>query len=266
MATSLLVAGLECPRHPAVPMPARVLRWPEDAPAVVERQWPALRPVLAAITTATGVGRVSIDEAGALPQARVAALILELAAVTPPHPVAVIAEPGVLTDLVVQAASLGYAEDRLAGFPIDVLTRLHPGLRGLPAAVEVGAVLAAARAWSSALRNPDRWSAVTEPGRAGERAARVLSLAGVRIAGAEPPEGAVRPTDGGFELRIFVRGIVKEGLRLSRADDRLLVGIDGVSLPIELPAVLRRCQIVRATTEPDALVVTFVPDERRWPR
>lgn len=68
-----------------------------------------------------------------------------------------------------------------------------------------------------------------------------------------------------FELVWRQRLPDPDTLRLGRADDDLLVTIDGFRYPVRLPSVLRRCDAVDAQWDDDRLRVVFAPDPAVWP-
>ncbi|GAB05575.1 putative anion-transporting ATPase [Gordonia amarae NBRC 15530] len=71
--------------------------------------------------------------------------------------------------------------------------------------------------------------------------------------------------DSRFELVWRQRLPDPDTLRLGRADDDLLVTIDGFRYPVRLPSVLRRCDAVDAQWDDDRLRVVFAPDPAVWP-
>lgn len=268
MSPSLLVAADEVDESAAWLAGLRVRHWPDDVPTLVDDRWAMLAPLLDAVTGATGVRRVGADEAMALPLMPALATGLEMV----DGDIAIVGEPAALTRLVTDLLSLAFAEQRLSGMPVDVLARLHPALRAVPGAAAFGRLIEALRAWPASAADPALWGAAIAPGKAGERAARVLALLGMRVgeirgAGVDWDDG--RPLElarsaGGYLLTLRVRGLRKESLRLARAGERLLVTVDGVTVPVTLPSVLRRCEIRGGRVEEHGLVIDLVPDETRW--
>lgn len=250
---------------------SRSIQWPEQTPELLAGHWDRLAPALDALAGTTGVRRLGVDEALVLPLIPEIAVILELGAAD--GRVSLSTDPGSAARLLTLLAGVGYAEDRVAGVPLDLLGRLMPGAGRMPGVTQLASVLSLARELLAHLRDPQRWVALTGDSEADRSAARVLSLAGMAIAEPSATEHAPAPSrprlvqsDGGFELRIPVRGLRKDRLRLASAEGRLLVSTDGVTVPVELPAALKRCKVTGASTDAEALVVRFQIDERRWRR
>lgn len=247
----------------------RTLRWPHETPALLTAHWSRLTPMLDALSAATRVRRLGLDEALALPLVPEMAVVIELG--TAGERLSLSTDPGNAARLASLLVGLGYAEDRVAGVPLDVLGRLLPGAGRAAGLTQTASILSLARELLAALRDPRRWLAMTDRSEAGLAAARVLSLAGMTLV---PPAATSIPTaartpmlaeiDGGFELRIPVEGLRKDLLRLASAEGRLLVSTDGVTIPVELPAALKRCRVTGASTDAGALVVRFQIDEQRW--
>ena len=86
----------------------------------------------------------------------------------------------------------------------------------------------------------------------GSSTARVSTLSGTGL-------------DSRFELVWRQRLPDPDALGLGRADDDLLVTIDGFRYPVRLPSVLRRCDAVDAQWDGERLRVVFAPDPAVWP-
>lgn len=265
MTRSVLLASVapEPPEH--VRAGRSVLRWPDDGPDILERRWERIAPALESLAGATGTVPVGVDEASALPHLVAAATVLELSRAG--GPVLLTGEPAALASLVGQVLAARYAEDRLLGAPVDILARLTPALRALPAAGPAAEVIAASRSWLAALRDPGRWCALVDDDEAGARVGRMLSLAGIHVAARPddaPRQARLEPVDGGYLLALPVHRLRKDRLRLASARDRLLVTTDGRTVPVELPSALRRCRVAAATVDGDELVVRFETEQESW--
>lgn len=271
MSPSLLLVSANPESFAAQHAVGRQIQWPQDAAELLATHWSQLAPMLDAVTGSTGVRRLGADEALALPMFAELAVALELGSAD--HQLSLITGAGNATRLLAMLSGLGYAEDRVAGVPLDLVAPLLPAAGRLPGLTQAASVLSLAREVLTGLRDPERWLAVTDGSETDQAAARVLSLAGMTVlepgeasSPSPPAKRSLRETTDGFELRIPVRGIRKELLRLASAEGRLLVSTDGVTIPIELPAALKRCKVTGASTDADALLVRFQVDERRWRR
>jgi arsenite-transporting ATPase len=69
----------------------------------------------------------------------------------------------------------------------------------------------------------------------------------------------------GYELVLWLPLTRARDVELSRRDDDLLVAVGGQRRVLALPPVLRRCDVVGARFEVDALHVRFTPDPAVWP-
>lgn len=250
-----------------------MVRWPDDGPELIERQWDQLQPMMQAVTDLTGVRRAGLEEALAMPGIAAAAAIHELSETPSGAPMTLLGDPVSISALVRHAIAVAYAEDRLAGIPLDIVSRLYPQARGIPGLRQASGLIAAARTWAGRLRDEHSWTAGVEGGVLGDRAARVLSLAGIAVHDIDTDLNATGPprlrrvteTDDGYELRIPTRGVRKDGLRIARAGEQVLVTTDGITVPVALPAALTRCRVSGASTDPDELVIDFMRDGRKWP-
>lgn len=254
-----------------------LVRWPDDGPRLIERHWDSIAPCLDALTEQTGVRRLSPDEAVALPGVSTIAVMLTLLGAGDRAPRLLVADPGAVTDLIRTISNLTYSQRRVLPMPLDILASMNRKLRGVAA---LGSALSVSGATLTQLRTRGRWAAVVDAdGNRGRRAARHLTLAGIALrpatgtidaalAGAQAP-----PADPWFEvarygddLELFVPapGLDRESTRLSRAGDDLLVTVDGIAHPIELPSGLKRCVVVGGTVRDDGLRVRFRPERGKW--
>lgn len=76
--------------------------------------------------------------------------------------------------------------------------------------------------------------------------------------------GSGRDPDGEFELTIALPLASATTVDLARVGDELAVTVDGRRRLLELPSVLRRCEVVGARRGQDGLRVTFRPDPQAW--
>lgn len=81
---------------------------------------------------------------------------------------------------------------------------------------------------------------------------------------AESDSERVESTETGFAWNFPVHIPARGELRIGRADDRVIIEIDGVTRVRELPSVLRRCIIVRAVATPAGLRIELAPDPDVW--
>ncbi|WP_308208848.1 ArsA family ATPase [Actinoalloteichus caeruleus] len=94
--------------------------------------------------------------------------------------------------------------------------------------------------------------------------------------GADDPLAGAPPTrlisvwreddEGDYLLRLAVPLAAEAALDLARVGDELVVTVDGRRRLVDLPSVLRRCQVVSASAGPGGLTVRFRPDPRLWMR
>ena len=78
--------------------------------------------------------------------------------------------------------------------------------------------------------------------------------------------GSGRDLDGEFELTIALPLAAATPVDLVRVGDELAVTVDGRRRLLELPPVLRHCEVVGARRGQDGLRVTFRPDPQAWLR
>ncbi|HET7475869.1 MAG TPA: hypothetical protein VFJ97_07580 [Dermatophilaceae bacterium] len=85
---------------------------------------------------------------------------------------------------------------------------------------------------------------------------------------AHPPsrsEPQLVADDGGYLLSMPLPYLTGGEVELGRRDDVLLVGAAGARRVVDLPGVLRRCQVVSASVGDGWLRVRFRPDPALWP-
>jgi arsenite/tail-anchored protein-transporting ATPase len=78
--------------------------------------------------------------------------------------------------------------------------------------------------------------------------------------------GSGRSLDSEFELALHLPGAASAPLDLTRIGDELAVTVAGLRRMVALPAVLRRCTVIRARLDGDDLRVAFRPDPALWLR
>jgi arsenite/tail-anchored protein-transporting ATPase len=78
--------------------------------------------------------------------------------------------------------------------------------------------------------------------------------------------GSGRSLDSEFELALHLPGAGSAPLDLTRIGDELAVTVAGLRRMVALPAVLRRCTVIRARLDGDDLRVAFRPDPALWLR
>jgi arsenite/tail-anchored protein-transporting ATPase len=78
--------------------------------------------------------------------------------------------------------------------------------------------------------------------------------------------GSGRSLDSEFELALHLPGAASAPLDLTRIGDELAVTVAGLRRLVALPAVLRRCTVIRARLDGDDLRVAFRPDPALWLR
>ncbi|MDT0350623.1 ArsA family ATPase [Pseudonocardia charpentierae] len=78
--------------------------------------------------------------------------------------------------------------------------------------------------------------------------------------------GSGRSLDSEFELALHLPGATSAPLDLARIGDELAVTVAGLRRLVALPAVLRRCTVIRARLDGDDLRVAFRPDPALWLR
>jgi arsenite/tail-anchored protein-transporting ATPase len=78
--------------------------------------------------------------------------------------------------------------------------------------------------------------------------------------------GSGRSLDSEFELALHLPGAGSVPLDLTRIGDELAVTVAGLRRMVALPAVLRRCTVIRARLDGDDLRVAFRPDPALWLR
>ena len=78
--------------------------------------------------------------------------------------------------------------------------------------------------------------------------------------------GSGRSLDSEFELALHLPGAGSAPLDLTRIGDELAVTVAGMRRMVALPAVLRRCTVIRARLDGDDLRVAFRPDPALWLR
>jgi len=78
--------------------------------------------------------------------------------------------------------------------------------------------------------------------------------------------GSGRSLDSEFELALHLPGAAAAPLDLTRIGDELAVTVAGLRRMVALPAVLRRCTVIRARLDGDDLRVAFRPDPALWLR
>jgi arsenite/tail-anchored protein-transporting ATPase len=78
--------------------------------------------------------------------------------------------------------------------------------------------------------------------------------------------GSGRSLDSEFELALHLPGAASAPLDLTRIGDELAVTVAGLRRMVALPAVLRRCTVIRARLDGDDLRVAFHPDPALWLR
>jgi arsenite-transporting ATPase len=78
--------------------------------------------------------------------------------------------------------------------------------------------------------------------------------------------GSGRSLDSEFELALHLPGAASAPLDLTRIGDELAVTVAGLRRIVALPAVLRRCTVIRARLDGDDLRVAFRPDPALWLR
>jgi arsenite-transporting ATPase len=78
--------------------------------------------------------------------------------------------------------------------------------------------------------------------------------------------GTGRSLDSEFELALHLPGAASAPLDLTRIGDELAVTVAGLRRMVALPAVLRRCTVIRARLDGDDLRVAFRPDPALWLR
>lgn len=257
----------------------RVIVWPDDGPRLVATHWDRIGPGLDAVTEQTGAGRLSAEEAAALPGVRTLAGMLALRSRDGEAARLLVGDPGSVAAFVVAVSSLGYAQQRVLPMPLDLLAMLNRSMRRLAAA---GAPLSVATELVQDLHEHERWAgSVLAEGRGGRRAGVHLALAGVpmlsdatdvraAIESGRPvvldtsPLLQVRGEPDEPELLIGCPGLRKGELELARAGDHLLVTAYGVVHPIALPAAAKRCRITGAGVHPDGIVVRLQPQEGMW--
>lgn len=261
----------------------RAVRWPDDGPLLIEQQWQRLGGWLDALTGLTGVRRLSPDEAAALPGAPTIALMLTLITDTDTDtavgsaPQVLVADPGAMSGLVTTLSHLTYGQRRLLPMPLDLLATMN---RKLAAVTAVGTAMSMSEALLREMRDRARWAAVVIGGSPQSRhAARHLALAGMALLPAESSldqalcgndEAAttswfdVTRTGGDYELWLRVPGLCKDSMTLTRAGEYLVVTVDGLAHPIELPSGLRRCVVTGARVREDGVRVRFRPDKESW--
>ncbi|MFM8155661.1 MAG: ArsA-related P-loop ATPase [Actinomycetes bacterium] len=96
---------------------------------------------------------------------------------------------------------------------------------------------------------------------------RIRVVAKGEIAWAAHASRAVESIDSlgsGFAWSLPVHVPATGELRLGRADDRVIIEIDGVTRVRTLPSVLRRCEITRAVASPSGLRIELAPDPSVW--
>ncbi len=69
-----------------------------------------------------------------------------------------------------------------------------------------------------------------------------------------------------FVLRLPLPLVSAADVDLGRRGDELVVTVGEHRRLLSLPAALRRCVVTGASVRDGRLRVTFVPDERVWPR
>lgn len=190
--------------------------------------------------------------------------------------VRMVAEPGPLGNEVLRTARAGLA---LQGCRVDALV----ANRILPAAP--------ADPWLAALADEQRTAhkALCEEFLADGVTVRDLPHLGRAPRGREDlaelaphaalPDSAPRPPvtdgwsvedrraeDGMLLWRIPLPGAERDGLRLVRRGDELIVGIGPFQRVLPLPSALRRCSVAGAGLRDGELCVRFIPDPDLWPR
>lgn len=255
----------------------RPLRWPEDGLQLIEQHWDRIGPCLDALTEQTGVRRLGPDEAAALPGVSTIAVMLTLLGdADRQQSVVLVAEPGALTSLVSTVSNLTYGQRRVLPMPLDILASMNRKLRGVAA---MSSALSVSGAVLSQLRTRGRWAAVADvAAQRGQRAARHLALAGIAVLpetdlSTALAEGPSRPADpwlhverceAGYELLVRVPWLERDSMVLSRAGDDLIVTVDGLAHPIELPSGLKRCAVIGGSVTGAGLHIRFQPERGKW--
>lgn len=254
-----------------------MIRWPDDGPQLIERYWDRIGPCLDAITEQSGARRLSPDEAAALPGLPMIATTLALLDPADPRARLLVGEPAAIAGYLGSISSLAYGQRRVLPMPLDVLASLNRKLRPVAA---LGSALAPAQALLGRLRAREGWAGlVGVPGERGRRATRHLALTGVPLlqegvgidealseAGSHPHPAWLEVTacEDGYELLVRVPGLCKDTTVLSRAGDDLVITVDGIAHPVELPSGLKRCAVVGGSVRADGLRIRFRPERGKW--
>lgn len=72
--------------------------------------------------------------------------------------------------------------------------------------------------------------------------------------------------EGCWYLHLALPGVRASDLDLVRHEDEIVLGCAGRTRRVQLPSVLRRCDIARAGVAAGVLTLTMTPDEAVWPR
>lgn len=106
--------------------------------------------------------------------------------------------------------------------------------------------------------------------RLGELTSAVAQLCDAEASGEQEPPSTVRLESGSgvdsvYLLRMHLPLVDPTTLRLGRAADDLIVGVDGVRGRVRLASVLRRCVVDGAELAGQDLLVRFRPNPEVWP-
>lgn len=253
------------------------MRWPDDGPQLIEQQWDRIGPGLDALTEQTGVRRLSCDEAAAFPGMSTIAVMLTLLDDGQSRPRVLVADPGVMAGFMSTITNLTYAQRRVLPMPLDILASLNRKLRG---AAAMGTALSTSGELLAQMRTRGRWAGLVQvDGERGQRVERQLALAGIAVLPADraidqvltnglgeaaDPWLEIEHRDEEYELFVRAPGLRKDSISLARAGDDLVVTVDGVAHPIELPGGLKRCVVTGGSVRHDGLRVVLRPEGGKW--